>query len=298
MKFPRPRLSIRMMIALVALAAVLFWGWMTYLDPVRLWKEAIRDKYDMMRRYEGIDNAVSGRVPRITPDLAIAEFVGILGDQSVDSSVRWTAAEGLGKFHGKARAAIPALIAASRDESPSVRTTALLMIRRILGDRPEDDPIKRDAVGALGVALKDPDRRVRRMSACCLGWMGEGEIAIPTLRASLKEPDLSYMDRIQILNALQRSGPKAAEALPEVLEMANIDSIDEGNRGGENGRRGNAQVQMDAARFLHAYGQTGRAVEILQRLAKDRDPVIAKDAEKILGSIQSTQAPAGSETSR
>ena len=67
MRFPRPRLSVRMMIGLVAVSALLVWGWMTYFDPVRLWKVAIRDKYDMMRRASGHRRRDQRPGPRASP---------------------------------------------------------------------------------------------------------------------------------------------------------------------------------------------------------------------------------------
>ena len=192
---------------------------------------------------------------------------------------------------------IPALASALRDESPSVRSAAAIKIRQILGDHPEDGPIKRGAVAGLVASLNDPDRRVRRVSACCLGWIGEGEVAILTLADALNEPGLDYMARTQVITALLRSGPKAVGALPAVLEMAKVDSVDEGNTGGENGRRGNAYALIHAARFLRAFGEADRAVAILRRLAGDRDPAIAGDAAKALASIESSTRPAGPEAS-
>ena len=286
MKFPRPRLSVRMMIGLVAVAAVSFWAWRTYLDPVRLWREAIRDKYDMNRRAQSIHDGTNGRVPGITPDLAIAEYAGLMSDGGQDPQVRMTAASGLSRFKEKARVAIPALVAAVRDESPGVRISAVVSIRQILGDDPADDPIRRGAVAGLVAALKDPDRRVRRWSACTLGWIGEGEVAIPALVEALKQPDLNYMERMQVLNALGRSGPKAVAAVSAVLEMVAGASIDGGSPGDEVTRRGNAEAQIQAAKFLHAFGEAGQAVEILRRLAKDRDPLIAAEAAKVLSKIE------------
>ena len=299
MRFPRPRLSVRMMIGLVAVSALMVWGWMTYFDPVRLWKEAIRDKYDQARHYGAIDDAVNGRVRGLTHDRALDELIGLLGDQTIVPSVRWRVAEALPKFRPREEAGrkVHALVAALRDGSPDVRMLAAIAIRRILGDHPDDGPVEREAVAGLVAALKDTDRRVRRMSACCLGWIGRGEVAIPTLAGALVEPGLDYMSRNQVLTALTRSGPKAADALPAVLELAEVDSVDEGNQGGENGRRGNADVLIRAAGFLHAFGRSDRAVAILRKLAGDRDAFITREASKALARIESATRPAGSEGS-
>jgi hypothetical protein len=114
---------------------------------------------------------------------------------------------------------------------------------------------------------------------------------------ALDEPELDYMARAQVFTALLLSGPKARAALPAVLEAVKVDWIDEGNTGGENGRRGNAYVLIQAARFLRAFGETDRAVAVLRKLAKDRDPEIAGDASKALAVIESPKHPAGSEAS-
>ena len=286
MKFPRPRLSVRMMIGLVAVAAVSFWAWRTYFDPVRLWREAIRDKLDMNRRHQFIYDGANGRVPGITRDLAVAEYAGLVGDGGQDPQVRMSAASGLSHFKERVRVAVPALVAAIRDESPGVRIAAVVSIRQILGDNPPDDPIRRGAIDGLVTALKDPDRRVRRWSACSLGWIGEGEVAIPDLVEALEHPDLTFMERMQVLNALGRSGPEAVAAVPAVLKMVAGNSIDEENSGGDVTRRGDAEAQIQAAKFLHASGEAGRAFAVLRRLAEDRDPLIAGEAEKVLGKLE------------
>jgi HEAT repeat protein len=283
------------MIGLVAVSALLVWGWMTYFDPVRRWKVAIRDKYDEKRRGEAIDDAVNGRVAGINSDLAAAELVGLLGDKSRDPSVRWTAMVGLPMFKIKARGAIPSLIAVVRDDPPEMKISALLALWMIVGHLPEDDHARRDAVTALVAAMKDPDHRVRRLSACVLGWIGDGEVAIPTLIEALDGPALTSTERMQVIEALRRSGPKAVDALPAVLAVAEVALIDGGTPGTEGNRWIEAQAQIQAARFIRASGETGRAVAILRRLAGDEDPRVAKEASKVLAAVESTKSSAGSE---
>ena len=298
MKIPRPRLSVRMMIGLVAVAAGLLWAWRTYFDPVRRWKDAIRDKYDVARRSEGFDAATTGRVPGISTDMAIAEFIELLGDKDPDPTVRLTAVIGCCVLKGKAKAAIPALIGTLRDKSPEVKIATAITTWRIFVDLPEDYQPGRDVVSGLIAAMKDPDRQVRRWSACCLGWIGEGEVAIPTLIEALAGPDLDGTGRMQVIEALRRTWPKAGDALPAVLETVEAASIDEGDQGGEVGRRGNARVQIQAAKFLHTFGETGLAVAILRRLANDQDPQIGAEAKKLLGSIEPGRSPNRSEASQ
>ncbi len=293
MRFPRPRLSVRMMIGLVAVCALLVWGWRTYFDPIRLWKEAIRDKYDPWQRHKAIYDAHNGRIPGLTPDLALDEFIGLIGDKSSNVAVRESAVFGIVESSERS---ISALASALRDEGPSVRVAAALKIRQILGDHPADGPIKRGAVDGLVTALNDPDRRVRRMAACCLGWIGEGEPAVPTLAEALNEPGLEPMTRAQILTALARSGLKAKAALPAVVELAKVDTVDQGNTGGEDGRRGNASVLIMAARFLYSFDEADRAAAILRKLAADRDPAISKDASKAIASMRPATEDAKSET--
>jgi HEAT repeat protein len=298
MRFPRPRPSVRMMIGLVAVAALLLWGWRTYLDPVRRWKVAIRDQESWEHRIEAIRYVLNGQVSGITSDQAIDECVELLGDKRLKPSIRETAAIALGAFKERARRAIPSLVVAlRRDESRAVRAEAAFRIYQILGNHPGVDPIEREAVAGLVEALIDPDPRVRRSSACSLSWIGEGEVAIPTLIEALKVPDLDYLARRDLMTALLRSGPKASEALPVVLELAKDESIENVHLRGVNGDRRSAEALMFMGGFLQKFGQTDRALAILHRLAEDPDREIAENALKALDLMESAKSPAGSEAS-
>ena len=269
---------------------------MAYFDPVRRWQAAIRETSEPNAYWDAINDASSGSIWGLDAERAVSELAGIIGDERENSRTRTMAMSSLPLFKAKAEPAIPALITAlGRDRSPGVRSSAAVTIRQILGDHPEDDLSKRAAVAALMAALKDPNREVQRWSACCLAWIGEGEVAISTLIDFCKDPELPYDSRLKLLNALSRLGPEAKAAVPAILEMTRVDSIDERNRGGEESRRGNAAAQIQAARFLHTFSETGRAATILRRLAEDRDPQIAKEAAKAYASIVTATQPAGSD---
>ncbi len=286
MKISRLRVSIRTMIALVAGAALLIWGWMAYLNPVRKWQAAIRETSEPDAFWEAVSQASSGKIWGIDAGWAVAEFARIIGDSRENARTRAMAMGALPSFKAKAEPAIPVLIAAlAHGDSPGIRSGAAVTIRQILGDYPQDNPSTKAAVAALTAALKDPNREVRRWSACCLAWVGHGDDAVPALIECCKEPDLDYDEQLKLLNALSRSGPTAKAAVPAIVAMMKVDSIDEGNRGGEHGRRGHAEAQIQAAKFLQFFGETGSAAAILRPLANDRDPLIAKQAAKVLASI-------------
>ena len=181
------------------------------------------------------------------------------------------------------------------------RVEALLSVGAHLHDpRLRQDPQVPGNAGLVNVHAFDDVAdgafaRLHRLDDTKAGWIGEGEVAIPTLIECCKEPDLHYDSRLKLLTALSRSGPEAETAVPAVLEMTKVDSIEAGNRGGEEGRRGNARAQIQAARFLDAFGETERAAAILHRLAKDRDPQIATQAATVLAPILPAIQPAGME---
>jgi HEAT repeat protein len=293
MKSPRLRLNVRMMIGLVAVSAVSFWVWRTYLDPVRRWREAVRDTHDRNRRWESVYDAATGQVKGVTPDMVIAEYAGLADDMGQDHQVRMSAVAGLGRLGAQAEGAIPALMAALRDRSPGINSSAMVAIRQILEDNPKDDRIGRKIVDGLFAALKDPDEQVRSLSTNCLVWIGGSKSAIPGVVNALNPTDFDPIERMQVIEALRLSGPRAVAALPVVLEIAEANSIEPGNRGGEAGRRDNAKAQIKAARILRAFGETERAVALLRRLSRDRDPSIGREAAKVLDTIE----PAGSEPS-
>ncbi len=89
-----------------------------------------------------------------------------------DKEVRFNAAYAVGKIGPAAKEAVPALIAALKDEYRWVAASAL-------------GKIGPAAVPALIAALKDEDGSVRVSAAFALGWIGPA--AFPSLIAALKD---------------------------------------------------------------------------------------------------------------
>ena len=95
--------------------------------------------------------------------------------EDVNESVRWSAAEALGRL-GDGQA-VPALMARLEDEDESDRRSAAEALGW-LGDG--------QAVPALMARLEDEDESDRRSAAEALGWLGDGQ-AVPALMARLEE---------------------------------------------------------------------------------------------------------------
>src|SRR5262249_46536177 len=99
-----------------------------------------------------------------------------------DAAVRLQAVSALGRIGPRARAPLPALADAARnDRSGLVRVRAAVALARLDGTR---EP----AVAALVAALRDQDPGTRAQAAQALGWV-EAREAVPALAAALKDTD-------------------------------------------------------------------------------------------------------------
>ena len=118
-----------------------------------------------------------------------------------DHEVRMAALERLGRFGSSARAAGPALAAATRDPITSVR----LLATQALGTVDVSADL---AVPALVAALVDRDDQVRAAAADALGWRGRAaEDGVPALAQALS--DESPLVRRASVLALGRIGRPA-----------------------------------------------------------------------------------------
>jgi len=138
---------------------------------------------------------------------AIPALIAALKDD--DPGVRQTAAGALGGIGPEAKEAIPALIAALKDGDPGVRRTAAEALEGI-------GPAAKEAIPALIAALKDGDPWVRRTAAEALGAIGPAaKEAIPALITALKDDD-PWVRRMAAV-ALGEIGPAAKEAIPALI---------------------------------------------------------------------------------
>jgi HEAT repeat protein len=116
---------------------------------------------------------------RFVPKYGVDEL--LLQLQEDDASRRLDALALLGDLGDDAEVAVPAVIAALRDENPLVRKMAVLT----LGDI---GPCTAEVVGALIEALCDVSPAVRRRAAITLGILGCAA-AVQALQDTLRDED-------------------------------------------------------------------------------------------------------------
>jgi HEAT repeat protein len=118
-----------------------------------------------------------------------------------DEPTRANAAEALGDLGPAAKAAVPSLMIAMRDEAEAVREQATLALVEIGADK--------SAVPALTGAVQDSDAVVRAAAASALAGIGSGaRSALPALIEALRDHDPIVQQAAA--DALARIDPAAA----------------------------------------------------------------------------------------
>ncbi len=144
---------------------------------------------------------------------AIPALIAALKDEDWD--VRSSAARALGNIGPAAASAVPSLIAALKDENRNVWDKAV----DALGN------IGPAAVPALIAALKDKDSDVRSSAARALGQIGPAAAsAVPSLIAALKDKNSNV--RYFAAGALGNIGPAAASAVPSLIAALKDKDLD------------------------------------------------------------------------
>ena len=172
---------------------------------------------------------------------AVPTLVDALSEYE-DEQMRKCAASALGSI---GPTAVPALVAALRDEDGWLREGAAWALRLIGAGAHEAVPALAAALGAkdvrvsnaavsalawigpaavpaLTAALRDEWLRMRGNAAWALGWIGPGaHEAGPALTAALRDEHGGL--RACVAQALGRIGPGAAEAVPELERLREVD---------------------------------------------------------------------------
>lgn len=135
----------------------------------------------------------------------------------LDERIRSAAAIALGDIGATAKGAIPPLIAALHDKSPSVRRSA----GQVLATLAKDSKNARVALPALIDALQDADPAVRRTAAYVLRDIGtEARNAVPALITALQK-DSTAIVRGRAAIALGHVGKEAAGAISSLTAALN-----------------------------------------------------------------------------
>jgi hypothetical protein len=141
---------------------------------------------------------------------AVPELIAALSDSS--PTIRSAAAGAIAQIGPKAPGAIPALAKCLSDSSPQVRDLAAIALRSM-------GPIAAGALPELIRALNDPMDFVRAPVAEALGAMGpSAKNAVPALTQRLLEKDEGFV-LTSIASALGDIGPAAADALPALRQV-------------------------------------------------------------------------------
>ena len=264
------RMSIRSLLVLIALFAVIMAAWTLYRDPVRQWSNAIHEDNDGPRRYRAISEAIQGISPGIDQPTATRLLADALFDPSV--RVRQTAAQFMSRFGAESRRAVPALIKVLGDQDSTVRAYAAKALGEISIDAA--DPARAEVVSALTHALHDRNKFVRLSAAVALAYQGAGTVALPTLIDALGPRDV--MDRFAAIEGIHAIGaPVARAAIPALIAMAD-DSAHQSN--------GDGPLMLGrvyAAEALHQLGERESALEIL-RDAASSDNIIVRDEARVV----------------
>ncbi len=191
-----------------------------------------------------------------------AHFGGF-GISKEDGPIRLAAAVALGSIGPDAREAVPDLTRALTDADSRVRGEAAASLGAI---GPDSGP----AVPALAhLAVAEADDQIADLAAEALGSIGPR--AVPALVTMLRTGRATV--RVRALTALEKVGPKAAAAIPELLRA--LEDRDEA-------------VRAAAAETMGAVGAGPRAnaamIPLLEAL-RDEDPIVRQQAAEALSQI-------------
>jgi HEAT repeat protein len=244
----------RQLLGLVACCGLLFGVtiqvWRTFFSPIHRWVREIRDDEDSARRYWAAQSANQGKVPGLTPEMALSHLTLALDDPS--ARVRETALFALGQMGAQAKNAdarilarlqdensmvraravgvltqtcpnirehLPRIASLARDGTVHVRLAAVNAVGRCLDeDRVnEDDPV---ALAILEAAIRDRSESVRVDAAFYLAFLGRDRIARPILIEASRDRDISLSSTANL--GLGFLGDQDEQAIVRLQEVASI----------------------------------------------------------------------------
>ena len=321
---PRPRrrfrLSLRATLGLVAVVALLCWGYAEWSDPVRRFRREIRDGFGM-KRYDAVSRASRG-LGDVDRARALVELIDTLDDP--DPFVRESAVRHLNLFGADARAAVPALTGLLKDAHPRLRIASATTLSLILEKTGRDDDGSAGVVAALAALLADPAADVRLAAAQSLGRCPKGCLPEPTRRkavaalarfrddpkesrrlgaalglVALDEAEAAMPELIAALRSargqarsgaiegIQAAGLPAAEAAVPTLIAIGDDPTFDGV--GDYLLKGS---RVSAAELLCRLGRIAEGLALLDKALASSDKEVRDDAERTRKRIDAAQGAA------
>lgn len=221
--------------------------------------------------------------------------------KSPDADVRAAAAEFVGSHGAAAAEAVPALVAMLDASEPKLQTLAAQTLGRL-------GPDAKPALDALAGLLSAPDAGVREAAVTAIGGLRlEPEAARPHLGRALHDDSADV--RRAAARAVQRFGPRGAVFIPDLIRLAEtkdgaataerlLSRLE--RRGPDSGSIPELVTMLDhkqdavrllAIKFLRLAGRNAKdALPSLERLAKDPNAEIRKQAEAACKHIKDTSA--------
>jgi HEAT repeat protein len=261
--------------------------------PTRYWVTALQS--GPTRQADALSQLQQGGKP------AVPVLIGILGNTSLDATLRCTAAEILAKLGPDAVDAGPVMIASLRDADSHVQALCVAGLPKVSVPAATAVPLLTDMLksshtvvcaralstyrGAAAPSLpiliellQDHARspEIRANAARTIGKIGPASIsAVPALIGEMGDADAAV--REHCAEALGDIGPEAAaEGLPALIKV--LTDV-------------NTRVRRDAVRSLGHFGDAGRpAVADIRKLLKDPEKMVREAAGNALKAVAPDEA--------
>src|SRR3954452_21439564 len=106
-RLARPRVRVRTLLVVVAVAAIPLGVWSEYLSPARQWRKALRGDRTTEENMKLLSSGIAGKVPGLSREVVITELIDAASDTRI--SVRRHSVIGLSILRPPCDAAMPSL---------------------------------------------------------------------------------------------------------------------------------------------------------------------------------------------
>lgn len=211
--------------------------------------DGLKDRSEKVRRRSA---AALGKIPEEAEPTVprLVELLKLEGDDHQDDDVKWEVAETLGRIGGAAKAAVPALRGALKNEDVGVQRNAAMALWRITGNTTDTVPVLTEMLrkkgpnsewivfgaakrlGRMGRAAKgaseslrellDDSRALARVGAAWALWrLGEmsSDRAVPELRNGLRPHRQKPWIPVETTKLIGELGEKATHLIPDLVRM-------------------------------------------------------------------------------